>query len=130
MENNTPRSTVASPPKQFASYHQTRKPTGKFERASAALAHAPVASDSSVHSIAGNTGPHELTMADHAFDDSGTKPGMEIWRIEHFGVKKKKNIPSPSDTPRNVGMLAHVGTFYAGDSYIILNTEVSDACAT
>jgi len=42
-----------------------------------------------------------------AWAKAGKKPGMQIWRIEKFKVKKSK-------TP--------VGTFYNDDSYICLNT--------
>lgn len=43
-----------------------------------------------------------------AWDNAGKKIGLEIWRIEKFKV-----VPVPKDT---------YGTFYSGDSYIILNT--------
>lgn len=42
-----------------------------------------------------------------AWKDAGKKPGMQIWRIEKFKVKKSMTPP---------------GTFYSDDSYICLNT--------
>ncbi len=42
---------------------------------------------------------------------AGSKPGLEIWRIEN-----KKPTPWPAEK---------FGQFYAGDSYLILNTTVS-----
>jgi len=40
--------------------------------------------------------------------DSGTKPGLKIWRIENFKI-----VPWPEKD---------YGKFYSGDSYIVLNT--------
>nr|ANR02564.1 gelsolin [Peripatoides novaezealandiae] len=46
---------------------------------------------------------------DPAFENVGQQPGMEIWRIENFEVK-------PWDKEKH-------GTFYSGDSYVILKTK-------
>jgi gelsolin len=43
-----------------------------------------------------------------AWNNAGKKEGLEIWRIEKFNV-----VPIPTDT---------YGTFYSGDSYIVLHT--------
>ena len=43
-----------------------------------------------------------------AFSGAGSKPGMEVWRIESL-------------TPRPVPILMH-GVFYEGDAYICLKT--------
>lgn len=44
---------------------------------------------------------------DENFLNVGQKPGLCIWRIERFNLKKLK----PSE----------YGKFYSGDSYLILN---------
>ncbi|XP_053622403.1 gelsolin-like isoform X2 [Plodia interpunctella] len=44
-----------------------------------------------------------------AFESSGRKPGLEIWRIEDF---------EPVLVPKQ-----QYGNFYSGDSYIVLNTS-------
>ncbi|XP_052860411.1 gelsolin isoform X3 [Anopheles cruzii] len=46
-----------------------------------------------------------------AFDDAGTKKGLEVWRIENF-----EPVPVP---------VKEYGKFYTGDSYIVLNTKES-----
>lgn len=48
-----------------------------------------------------------------AWKNAGISPGIQIWRIEHFHV-----VDWPSD--RN-------GTFYDGDSYIILHVGYQDS---
>lgn len=49
-------------------------------------------------------------MSDHEFNDIGKNPGLTIWRIENF-----KLVPiSKTD----------YGTFYTGDSYLILYTYI------
>jgi len=50
---------------------------------------------------------YEAAATEKAWTKAGKKPGMQIWRIEKFKVKK-------SQTP--------AGTFYDDDSYICLNT--------
>ncbi|XP_013196390.1 gelsolin [Amyelois transitella] len=44
-----------------------------------------------------------------AFQNSGKKPGLEVWRIEDF-----EPVPVPKQ---------QYGNFYSGDSYIVLNTS-------
>ncbi|KAJ0809099.1 putative villin headpiece, villin/Gelsolin, ADF-H/Gelsolin-like domain superfamily [Helianthus annuus] len=44
-----------------------------------------------------------------AFQGVGSRPGLEIWRIENF-----KPVPLPK---------SDYGTFYAGDSYVVLQTS-------
>lgn len=50
----------------------------------------------------------EAAKGEEAWNGCGQKPGVEIWRIEKFKVKHW-----PKD---------QYGTFYDGDSYIVLNT--------
>lgn len=51
-----------------------------------------------------------------AWNNAGTKEGVEVWRIENFKV-----VPVPKN---------QFGTFYNGDSYIVLKTyKVADALA-
>lgn len=50
----------------------------------------------------------KAAQTEPAFQGAGQKPGIEIWRIEKFQVKK---------WPRNM-----YGTFYDGDSFIVLST--------
>ncbi|KZT27457.1 fragmin60 [Neolentinus lepideus HHB14362 ss-1] len=67
----------------------------------------------------------EIHVREHAGDEeavwqnAGKKPGVEIWRIEHFMI---------AEWPRD-----RYGTFYDGDSYIVLHTfkksEKTDALA-
>jgi len=45
---------------------------------------------------------------EHAWVGAGKQPGLQIWRIEQFHVK---------DVPKET-----YGTFYSGDSYIVLST--------
>jgi gelsolin len=47
-----------------------------------------------------------------AWEGAGAEPGLQIWRIEQFKVKKW-----PTD---------QYGQFYSGDSYIILHTKIND----
>jgi len=54
----------------------------------------------------------ESAMTETAWKGAGTAVGLKIWRIVKFQVK---------DWPKN-----DYGKFYAGDSYIILNTYKSD----
>ena len=46
------------------------------------------------------------------WDGAGVKPGLQVWRIEQFKVVKQK----PEDA----------GSFYEGDSYIVLHTHKDD----
>uniref|UniRef100_A0A0N4Z5U2 Gelsolin-like domain-containing protein n=1 Tax=Parastrongyloides trichosuri TaxID=131310 RepID=A0A0N4Z5U2_PARTI len=43
----------------------------------------------------------------------GTKPGLEIWRVNKFNLEK---LP-----------LSQYGIFYKGDSYVVINTKHNDA---
>ena len=45
---------------------------------------------------------------ERAWEGLGTEPGLKIWRIEQFKV-----VPWPEEK---------YGTFYNGDSYIVMNT--------
>ncbi|EJD55297.1 actin depolymerizing protein [Auricularia subglabra TFB-10046 SS5] len=47
-----------------------------------------------------------------AWENAGQEPGTQIWRIEQFKV-----VPWPDK---------HKGTFYSGDSYIVLHTYKKD----
>jgi len=49
----------------------------------------------------------DAAATEKAWAKAGKKPGMQIWRIEKFRVKKSQTPP---------------GTFYSDDSYICLNT--------
>merc|ERR1719391_1387269 len=51
-------------------------------------------------------------VTDDAFDSAGQQPGLEIWRIEKFKV-----VTWPKE---------EYGSFYSGDSYIVLNTWKSE----
>ncbi|KAI3788229.1 hypothetical protein L2E82_00988 [Cichorium intybus] len=44
-----------------------------------------------------------------AFQGVGSKPGLEIWRIENF-----QPVPLPK---------SDYGRFYSGDSYVVLQTN-------
>ena len=99
------------------------QPRGRFERVKVEPQSSRATETVAESSIVGDIHSHQHALTDHAFEGAGAAAGVEIWRIEHFLVKKKENKPDPKDTPRNVGMLAHVGTFYSGDSYIILHTN-------
>lgn len=55
------------------------------------------------------------TVFDPSYKGAGQKPGLEIWRIEKFQVVKK-----PASDP------SYQGTFFQGDSYIILQTKKRD----
>jgi len=50
-----------------------------------------------------------VAKLEKAWKGAGTKPGLEIWRIEKFKVKKWKK--------------SRYGEFYSGDSYIVLHSE-------
>lgn len=50
----------------------------------------------------------QAAQTEEAFKGAGQTPGIEIWRIEKFQVKK---------WPKS-----QYGTFYDGDSFIVLNT--------
>lgn len=54
----------------------------------------------------------ESAQTEPAWANAGSKVGLEIWRIVKFKVKR---------WPKE-----EKGSFYSGDSYIILNTYVSD----
>eukprot|EP01113_Clastostelium_recurvatum_P022583 TRINITY_DN269_c0_g1_i3.p1 TRINITY_DN269_c0_g1~~TRINITY_DN269_c0_g1_i3.p1 ORF type:complete len:375 (+),score=135.66 TRINITY_DN269_c0_g1_i3:126-1250(+) len=53
--------------------------------------------------------------SEKSWDEAGKKVGLQIWRIEKFHVK---------DVPANT-----YGTFYNGDSYIVLHTYKKDPAA-
>jgi len=56
----------------------------------------------------------EAANCEEAWSNAGQEKGLQIWRIENFNVVSWSNI----------------GTFYSGDSYIVLNTyENNDALA-
>eukprot|EP00497_Spongosphaera_streptacantha_P001730 TRINITY_DN2297_c0_g1_i2.p1 TRINITY_DN2297_c0_g1~~TRINITY_DN2297_c0_g1_i2.p1 ORF type:complete len:168 (-),score=22.26 TRINITY_DN2297_c0_g1_i2:15-518(-) len=69
--------------------------------------------DTNVEGIGGEEN-RELREAaaktEKAWKGAGTKPGLQIWRIEKFKVKKWPTT--------------RYGEFYSGDSYIVLNTKV------
>mmetsp|Transcript_73235 Transcript_73235/g.161694 ORF Transcript_73235/g.161694 Transcript_73235/m.161694 type:complete len:404 (-) Transcript_73235:52-1263(-) len=60
----------------------------------------------------------EAAASDPEFKGAGTKPGLEVWRVENKRTK--------SDTPdfgvKRVKNKNDYGMFYSGDSYIVLNT--------
>lgn len=56
---------------------------------------------------AGQTGAAAAEIA-KVWKNAGKEVGLEVWRIENFQV-----VPQPKKT---------YGTFYSGDSYIVLNT--------
>ncbi len=51
---------------------------------------------------------HAASLNERAWDGAGQAPGLDIWRIEKFNV-----VPWPKD---------QYGSFYSGDSYIVLHT--------
>ncbi|CAM6098605.1 unnamed protein product [Calypogeia fissa] len=55
----------------------------------------------------------DKAVVDEAFKGAGKAAGMEIWRIEDF-----KPVPLPK---------SDYGTFYNGDSYIVLKTTKTDS---
>jgi gelsolin len=50
------------------------------------------------------------SKSDEQWKDAGKKSGIQVWRIEDFGVKKWDQV----------------GTFYDGDSFIVLHTYGND----
>jgi len=60
--------------------------------------------------------------SDPEFKGAGTKPGLEVWRVEN----KRTDADTPDFGVRRVKKEDY-GSFFAGDSYIVLNTyQVKD----
>ncbi|CAE7283409.1 sevA [Symbiodinium natans] len=71
--------------------------------------------DSNVGAIGGDEDKAVRKLAaakEPAWEGAGTKPGIQVWRIEHFHVV-------PVETSLH-------GQFHKGDSYIVLHTEEVD----
>eukprot|EP00741_Cyanophora_paradoxa_P008675 tig00001366_g8398.t1 len=64
-------------------------------------------------------------MTDPIFQGAGSRPGIQIWRVENMKLNHYDPNVRVSAAPRRActGPLALYGRFYSGDSYLILHTK-------